>query len=141
MQLSDVQRAALYEMSAAIYRSAGHLVEVCPTDNPVTALGRLDARVNELQALRQDIETIRPPTAAFENALNDAQKKRLAQAMNAETRSGGVTRGRPEREIVSQSPVDSGNYQGESKIGQRGVRSSPVHWPWFGFAYAPHLRR
>lgn len=141
IQLSDAQRAALYEMSAAIYRSAGHLVEACPTDNPVTALGRLDARENELRAVRQDIETIRPPTVAFENALNDAQKKRLAEAMNAETRSGGVTRGRAAREIVSQSPIDSGDYHEGSKIGQRGPRSSPVHWPWFGFAYTPHLRR
>jgi len=142
MQLSDAQRAALYELSAAIYRSAGHLVEACPTDNPVTALGRLDARGNELQAVRQDIETIRPSSAAFENALNDVQKKRLAEAMASETHwSGGTTRGRQAREMVSQSPADSGDDRGGFGIGPRGQRSGPVRWPWFGFAYAPHLRR
>lgn len=78
MQLSDAQRAALYELSAAIYRSAGDLVEACPAENPVTPHGRLDAKQNELQAVREDIKAIRPPAAAFENALNEVQKKRLA---------------------------------------------------------------
>lgn len=86
MQLSDTQRAALYELSAAIYRSAGDLVEACPVENPVTPVGRLDATYDELEALRQDIVAIRPSAAAFESALNDVQRKRLAQAMDAEKR-------------------------------------------------------
>jgi hypothetical protein len=71
MQLSAAQRAALYELSAAIYRSAG-LSEACPADNAVTTLGRLDARQKELQAVRHDIEVMRPSATAFENALNNA---------------------------------------------------------------------
>jgi len=47
-------------------------------ENPVTPHGRLDAKQNELQAVREDIKAIRPPAAAFENALNEVQKKRLA---------------------------------------------------------------
>jgi hypothetical protein len=141
MQLSDAQRAALYELSAAIYRSAGSSVEACPEDNPVTALGRLDARQKELQAVRHDIEAIRPATIAFEDALNDAQKKRLAEAMGPEAYwSGGMTRGQQAREIVPQSPVDSGDRHG-FKTGGRPQRSAPVHSPWFGFAYVPHSRR
>jgi hypothetical protein len=141
MQLSDAQRAAFHELSAAIYRSAGHSVEACPADNPVTALGRLDAKQNELQAMRQDIEAIRPSTATFEDALNDVQKKRLAEAMGSETQwSGGMTRDQA-REFVSQSPVNRGNHHGGFKIGSRGQRFAPVRWSWFGFAYTPHWRR
>ena len=90
MQLSDAQRAALYELSATIYRSAGHSIGACPADNPVTALGRLDARHNELQAVRQDIEAMRPSTTAFENALNDAQKKALTLSIPSRGQGSAV---------------------------------------------------
>jgi hypothetical protein len=88
--------------------------------------------------MRQDIEAIRPSTATFEDALNDVQKQRLAEAMDSDTHwSGGVTRGEA-REIVSQSPVDRGHHHGGFKICSRGQRFAPVRWSWFGFAYAPH---
>jgi hypothetical protein len=90
MQLSDAQRAALYELSAAIYRSAGHSVGACPADNPVTALGRLDARHNELQAVRRDIEAMRPSASVFENALNDAQKKALTLSVPSRGQGSAV---------------------------------------------------
>jgi hypothetical protein len=90
MQLSDPQRAALYELTGAIYRSAGNLVETCPRQNAITPRGRLEARQNELQALRQDIEAIRPSAAAFENALNELQRKRLAEVMARKHARGGA---------------------------------------------------
>ena len=86
MQLSDPKRAALYELTAAIFRSAGDLVEACPVGNPITPVSRIDARQNELQALRQDLEAIRPSAAVFESALNEVQRKRLAEAMESEAR-------------------------------------------------------
>jgi hypothetical protein len=142
MQLSDAQRAALYELSAAIYRSAGDLVEACPAENPVTPYGHLDARQNELQALREDIKAIRPPAAAFENALNEVQKKPLALATDSETHwSGGMTPGHPAREIVSQSSGRSGKYHGGLKNGPMGHRFGPARWPQWGFAYVPHWHR
>jgi uncharacterized membrane protein len=85
IQLSDQQHAALYELTAAIYRSAGDLTEACPMESEVTPLARLDAKMHELQAVRQDLEAIRPLAAAFEAALNDNQRKQLAQ----EALSGG----------------------------------------------------
>jgi len=88
MQLSDEQHATLYELTAAIYRSAGDLAEACPLESRVTPLGRLDAKQNELQALRQDIQAIRPFAAAFENALNAAQRKRLAEEVDLSTGAG-----------------------------------------------------
>ena len=87
MQLSNAQRAALYELSAAIYRFGA---QDCPADNPVTALGRLDARQNELQAVRRDIEAMRPSMTAFENALNDAQKKALTLSVPSRGQGSAV---------------------------------------------------
>jgi hypothetical protein len=86
MQLSDSKRAALYELTVAIFRSAGDLVEACPVEAPITPVSRLDARQDELQALRQDIEAIRGAAAVFESALNEVQRKRLAEAMESEAR-------------------------------------------------------
>jgi hypothetical protein len=88
MQLSDEQHAKLYELTAATYRSAGDLAEACPLESRVTPLGRLDAKQHELQALRQDIQAIRPFAAAFENALNAAQRKRLAEEVDVATGVG-----------------------------------------------------
>jgi hypothetical protein len=38
----------------------------------------LEAKVNLLQALRQDIQAIQPFSAAFDNALRDKQRNSLA---------------------------------------------------------------
>jgi hypothetical protein len=77
--LSDFQRASLYELAAALYRSAGDLAQACPSKNrPImTPLGRLEAKVNLIRALQQDIQAIQPFAAAFENAMSDAQRSRL----------------------------------------------------------------
>jgi hypothetical protein len=53
ISLSDDQHANLYDLSAAIYRAAGSLATACPAEDRFTALGRLDARQRQLQALRQ----------------------------------------------------------------------------------------
>jgi hypothetical protein len=79
VNLSDFQRASLYELTAALYRSAGDLAQACPSKNRpiITPLGRLEAKVNLIRALRQDIQAIQPFAAAFENAMSDAQRSRL----------------------------------------------------------------
>jgi hypothetical protein len=86
MRFSDEQHAALYELTAAIYRSASDLVEACPMENPVTPIARLDAKKHELQSVRQDIEAIRPFARAFESALNEMQRKQLAQEVEVSQR-------------------------------------------------------
>ena len=77
--LSDFQRASLYELAAALYRSAGDLAQACPSKNrPIlTPLSRLEAKVNLIRAMRQDIQAIQPFAAAFENAMSDEQRNRL----------------------------------------------------------------
>jgi hypothetical protein len=77
MSLSDEQRAALYEVAAAIYRAAGGLVMSCPAETPLTPVGRLDAEQKTLQAMRQGVDAIQSVLADFENSLNEEQKKWL----------------------------------------------------------------
>jgi hypothetical protein len=79
--LSDFQRASLYELAAAIYRSAGDLALACPTQTRLTPVSRLEAKENVLRALQQDIQAIQPFAAAFENALRREQRNGLDAAL------------------------------------------------------------
>jgi hypothetical protein len=89
MSLSDEQHAALYEVTAAIYRAAGGLVTSCPAEDPLTPVGRLDAGQKKLQAMRQGIDAIQSVLADFENSLNEEQKKRLDVVVNSNPRAPG----------------------------------------------------
>ena len=46
-----------------------------------TALGRLDAKQRQLQALRQGIDAIQPVLSKFEKSLNDSRRTQLAMAI------------------------------------------------------------
>jgi hypothetical protein len=81
ISLSDEQRASLYDLTAAIYRAISGLVGACPAGDHFTALGRLDARQRQLQALRHGIDAIRPVLSKFEDSLSDSQRTRLAIAV------------------------------------------------------------
>jgi len=81
LSLSDEQHANLYDLTAAIYRAAGSLVSACPAKDRFTALGRLDVKQRQLQALRQGIDAIKPALSKFEDSLNDSQRTRLAIAI------------------------------------------------------------
>jgi hypothetical protein len=83
MRLSDQQHAALHEVAAATYRAAGDLLASCPTDNPLTPVGRLDAEREEMRALLFGINAIQPVLADFEDTLNADQKKSLDAMVNS----------------------------------------------------------
>jgi hypothetical protein len=83
--LSNFQRANLYELTAAIYRAAGDLAQACPAGNPLTPVGRLELKENQLRALQQDIQSIQPYAAKFENALSGDQRKGLYTAIGIST--------------------------------------------------------
>jgi hypothetical protein len=51
------------------------------TKDRLTALGRLDAKQQQLQALRHGIDAIKPVFSKFEDSLNDSQRTRLAIAI------------------------------------------------------------
>jgi hypothetical protein len=92
--LSDDQLATLYELTATIYRAAGKLRSVCNLDERLTPPGRLDARAEQLKALRESVDAISPALAVFENQLTDAQKAQLQGVLNLSNQS--------ERRSVSQ---------------------------------------
>jgi hypothetical protein len=81
ISLSDQQRAILYELTAAIYRATSGLVGACPAEDRFTALGRLDAKQRQLQALRHGIDAIQPFLSKFEDSLNDSQRTQLAMTV------------------------------------------------------------
>jgi hypothetical protein len=82
ISLSDKQRADLHDLTAAIYRATGGLVGACPAEDRLTALGRLDAKQRQLEALRMGIDAVRPVLSTFENSLSDPQRLRLAAVIN-----------------------------------------------------------
>ena len=57
------------------------LVGECPAEDSFTALGRLDAKQRQLEALRKGIDAIQPVLSKFEDSLNDSQRTRLAIAV------------------------------------------------------------
>ena len=80
---SDVQRAALYDLTASIFRAAGALVASCPTETSFTPLGQIEAKRKRVDALAQAIGTIRPVFDRFADMLNDDQKARLARTVSS----------------------------------------------------------
>ena len=83
--LSNFQRASLYELTAVIYRSAGDLTQACPAGNPLTPVGRLELKEQQLRVLQHDIQAIQPYAAAFENALSGDQRKGVYTAIGIST--------------------------------------------------------
>jgi hypothetical protein len=83
--LSDEQHAALYELTAAIYRAVGRLGTACNADDRFTPPGRLEARQDALEALQKGIDAIRPAFSQFENELTDVQKAKLGRVVNVST--------------------------------------------------------
>jgi LTXXQ motif family protein len=81
ISLSDEQHADLHDLTAAMYRAAGGLARACAGKDRLTALGRLDAKQQQLQAMRQGIDMIKPVLSRFEESLNDTQRTRLAIAI------------------------------------------------------------
>jgi hypothetical protein len=49
----------------------------CPTDVPMTAVGRMEAMEKRMDAMLQSVKTIRLPLEAFYATISDEQKARL----------------------------------------------------------------
>jgi hypothetical protein len=86
--LSDDQHAALYELTAAIYRAAGKLRAKCDADDRFTPPGRLDTRAEQLKALKESVEAISPALSRFDNELTDNQKAQLRGMLNLSNKTG-----------------------------------------------------
>jgi hypothetical protein len=83
MTLSDIQHAALYDLTAMTYRAAGALTASCPTETSFTPLGQIEAKRKRVDALAQAISMIRPVLDRFADTLNDEQKIRLVKILSS----------------------------------------------------------
>jgi hypothetical protein len=83
MTLSDIQHAALYDLTAMTYRAAGALTASCPTETSFTPLGQIEAKRKRVDALAQAISMIRPVLDRFADTLNDEQKTRLVKILSS----------------------------------------------------------
>ena len=75
------QRAAFYELAAAMQRAADTLADSCPQKTPVTPSARIDDMKQKLDALRKSIAAIRPALGEFYRVLDDGQRKQLDDAI------------------------------------------------------------
>jgi hypothetical protein len=74
---SDEQRAALDELGNASVVAAQIVKAACPTDVSPTAIGRIEAVQQRVQAMLKAVNVEQPALAKFYNMLTDEQKARL----------------------------------------------------------------
>ncbi|MGH7246657.1 MAG: Spy/CpxP family protein refolding chaperone [Pseudomonadota bacterium] len=75
---TDAQVAMLNDLKAASAKADNTLRSSCPTEVPLTPLGRLDAVARRIQTMIQAVQILRPPLATLYNSLDDEQKDRFA---------------------------------------------------------------
>ncbi len=89
MQPNDAQRAGLEELRTASASAADRIKAACPSETPLTAIGRLDAVEKRLDAAMLDaIKAVRGPLEKFYGSLSDEQKARFNR-MGMETQRAG----------------------------------------------------
>ncbi|MGH6793734.1 MAG: Spy/CpxP family protein refolding chaperone, partial [Methylocella sp.] len=75
---TDAQVAMLNDLKAASAKADNILRDSCPTEVPLTPLGRFDAVAARIQTMVQAVQILRPPLSALYNSLDDEQKVRFA---------------------------------------------------------------
>ena len=82
---------ALDELNDASSKASNVLSASCPSEPPLTPLGRLDAVEARLEAMMKAIQIVRPPLASLYGSLSDEQRQRLDAIAAAENRRGRRT--------------------------------------------------
>jgi hypothetical protein len=93
VQPTPDQQKRLDDLKAASDQAIKRLQAACPTNQPSTPLGRLDAIAARLGAMLQAVDTVRPALAGFFDSLSDEQKARfnaMGQEENASADRGDV---------------------------------------------------
>jgi hypothetical protein len=75
------QRAAFYELAAAIQRAADALADACPSGVAQTPIDRIAQTKRKLDAVRQAVAIIRPALVGFDEMLDGGQRQRFHDAM------------------------------------------------------------
>ena len=76
-QPTDEQRAALDELGNTSVQAAQIVKASCPTEISSTAIGRIDALQQRVQAMLKAVKVEQPALAKFYDMLSDEQKARL----------------------------------------------------------------
>src|SRR6516164_7234253 len=82
---------ALDELNDASSKASNILSASCPSEPPLTPLGRLNAVEARLEAMMKAIQIVRPPLASLYGSLSDEQRQRLDAIAAAENRRGRRT--------------------------------------------------
>ncbi|MBW7973609.1 Spy/CpxP family protein refolding chaperone [Bradyrhizobium sp. BR 10289] len=82
VQLSELQRTALDELSAAWRAASDGIRAACPTQVPATAADRLGLMRQRLEAMIKATDAVATPLAKFEGLLDDGQKAKLDALAN-----------------------------------------------------------
>jgi hypothetical protein len=77
VQLSELQRTALDDLSAAWLSARDSIRAACPTQVPATAADRLGLMRDRLEAMIKATDVIAAPLAKFVDLLDDGQKAKL----------------------------------------------------------------
>lgn len=77
LSLTDEQAAKFNELKTASQKAVKYLKETCPTNDPVTPTGRVDATEHRLEAMLEAARTVKPALHDFYGSLSDEQKARL----------------------------------------------------------------
>ncbi|WP_247504264.1 Spy/CpxP family protein refolding chaperone [Bradyrhizobium sp. 1] len=82
VQLSELHRTALDDLSAAWLSARDSIRSACPTQVPATATERLGLMRERLEAMIKATDTIAPQLAKFVDLLDDGQKAKLDALAN-----------------------------------------------------------
>ncbi len=81
----DAQRVALKELQEATSAAVELLKSSCPTYRPLTAVGRLEAMEQRLDAMLQAVQTVQPALEKFYSSLSNEQKERFNRLSPAQS--------------------------------------------------------
>lgn len=74
---TGAQQTALKDLEAASSKAEGILKASCPSEPPLTPVGRLDALQKRLDAMVQGLDLVRAPLTKFDSSLSAEQKQQL----------------------------------------------------------------
>jgi hypothetical protein len=110
VQPSADQARALEDFKAASRQASDVVKASCPSEVPLTPIGRLDAVQKRFQAMIQAIQLVRSPLEAFHNSLSEEQRQRF-DALGTETGSANpAARASTSNDVVSLCDQRAGSF-------------------------------
>jgi hypothetical protein len=115
VQLSELQRTALDDLSAAWLSARDSIRAACPTEVPATAADRLGLMRERLEAMIKATDSIAPQLAKFVDLLDDGQKARLDALANERRAALAAGQRRDARAVAACDPDKDPRYDVEAQ--------------------------